>query len=186
MSATKLLAHGTTALLALAAGRSARLVGRAPARARRLARRDVPGSRPDVRYRPRWPGRARGRALRCSPKHVHVVNIEPRAGDVPDWMEVDNGDACELPDLIANAPVRPGFSNSVIEHVGGHERRLRFAESVHTLADRALGADAVPLLPDRAALDRAGHAVPAGHRCARRWRSAGRWRTRRAAPATRR
>ena len=27
------------------------------------------------------------------------------------------------------------FSNSVIEHLGGHERRLRFADVVHRLAD---------------------------------------------------
>jgi hypothetical protein len=28
------------------------------------------------------------------------------------------------------------FSNSVIEHVGGHAQRQRFAEAVHKLADR--------------------------------------------------
>ena len=52
---------------------------------------------------------------------------------MPDWAEVDHADACDPPaqprryDLV--------FSNSVLEHVGGHERRLRFAETVHALAD---------------------------------------------------
>jgi hypothetical protein len=70
------------------------------------------------------------------PKHVHLVNIERITADVPDWMEVDFGDACALPDAIANRQYDLVFSNSVIEHVGGHERRLRFAESVHNLATR--------------------------------------------------
>jgi hypothetical protein len=69
------------------------------------------------------------------PKHVHVVNLEPMPDTVPDWAEVDYGDACALPDRIANRRYDLVFSNSVIEHVGGHERRLRFAESVHMLAD---------------------------------------------------
>ncbi len=70
------------------------------------------------------------------PARVHVLNLEPLRTDVPDWMEVDNADVCELPDLIAKRRYDLVFSNSVIEHVGGHERRVRFAESVHSLADR--------------------------------------------------
>jgi hypothetical protein len=69
------------------------------------------------------------------PKHVHVVNLEPLPDTVPEWAEVDYGDACALPDRIAKRRYDLVFSNSVIEHVGGHERRLRFAESVHMLAD---------------------------------------------------
>jgi hypothetical protein len=68
------------------------------------------------------------------PKHVHVVNIEDLPTDVPDWVEVDRGDACALPEHIASRRYDLVFSNSVIEHVGGHERRVRFAESVHRLA----------------------------------------------------
>jgi hypothetical protein len=68
------------------------------------------------------------------PKHVHVVNIEPLRSDVPDWLEVDYADACALPERIAERRYDLVFSNSVLEHVGGHERRLRFAEAVHTLA----------------------------------------------------
>jgi hypothetical protein len=69
------------------------------------------------------------------PKHVHIVNLERETGDVPDWAEVDHGDACELPPAIRNRRYDLVFSNSVIEHVGGHERRLRLADAVHSLAD---------------------------------------------------
>jgi hypothetical protein len=68
------------------------------------------------------------------PKHVHVVNIDTPPAEVPDWITVDNGDACALPVEFAARRYDLVFSNSVIEHVGGHERRLRFAESVHRLA----------------------------------------------------
>ncbi|MGC5020481.1 class I SAM-dependent methyltransferase [Micromonospora sp. DT47] len=70
------------------------------------------------------------------PKHVHVVNIEALPSDVPDWIEVDLGDACALPEQIATRRYDLVFSNSVLEHVGGHERRLRFAETVHQLASQ--------------------------------------------------
>ena len=75
---------------------------------------------------------------RCAPvrpRHVHIVNLEEQPGEVPDWAEVDRGDACALPDRIRSRRYDLAFSNSVIEHVGGHERRLRFAESVRGLAD---------------------------------------------------
>jgi hypothetical protein len=73
-------------------------------------------------------------ASRVHPKHVHVVNIEKLDTDVPEWIQVDYGDACALPEQIAARRYDLVFSNSVIEHVGGHERRLRFAEAVHQLA----------------------------------------------------
>jgi hypothetical protein len=68
------------------------------------------------------------------PKHVHILNIEPLATDVPDWIETDYADACALPESITSRRYDLVFSNSVLEHVGGHERRLRFAENVHKLA----------------------------------------------------
>jgi hypothetical protein len=49
--------------------------------------------------------------------------------------EADRADACALPGHIARRCYDLVFSNSVIEHVGGHERRERFAEAVRTLAD---------------------------------------------------
>lgn len=69
------------------------------------------------------------------PKHVHVVNLEPPPAEIPEWAEVDHGDACSLPAHIAGRRYDLVYSNSVIEHVGGHERRERFAEAVHQLAD---------------------------------------------------
>ncbi|MFK3984924.1 class I SAM-dependent methyltransferase [Micromonospora sp. NPDC050397] len=69
------------------------------------------------------------------PKHVHVVNLEKPPPEVPSWAEVDHGDACALPRDIAGRRYDLVFSNSVLEHVGGHERRVRFAESVHLLSD---------------------------------------------------
>ena len=68
------------------------------------------------------------------PRRVHVVKLEGPKGEVPEWAVFDHGDACALPAHIAGGRYDLVFSNSVIEHVGGHERRLRFAESVHKLA----------------------------------------------------
>lgn len=67
-------------------------------------------------------------------KHVHVVNLEPLPSELPGWAEADHADACALPPRIADRRYDLVFSNSVIEHVGGHERRLRFAEAVRSLA----------------------------------------------------
>ena len=72
--------------------------------------------------------------LPVRPKHVHVVNLEEAPAEIPEWAEISHGDACALPPGIAARRYDLAFSNSVIEHVGGHERRLRFAESVHMLA----------------------------------------------------
>jgi hypothetical protein len=62
------------------------------------------------------------------------VNIERL--DQPDagWIRVEQGDACALPKEVASRAYDLVFSNSVLEHVGGHERRVRFAESVHAMA----------------------------------------------------
>ncbi|MFD0820691.1 class I SAM-dependent methyltransferase, partial [Micromonospora zhanjiangensis] len=68
------------------------------------------------------------------PRHVHVITLEPAPAEVPDWAEVEQADVCELPAHIAVRRYDLVFSDSVIEHLGGHERRLRFAENVHALA----------------------------------------------------
>jgi hypothetical protein len=72
------------------------------------------------------------------PARVHVVNLEQEddSGSLPGWLRADQGDACELPAGILSGSYDLVFSNSVIEHVGGHAQRLRFAEAVHKLADR--------------------------------------------------
>jgi hypothetical protein len=70
------------------------------------------------------------------PASVHVINLEPQPDEVPDWIRADQADACDLPDRVASGSYDLVFSNSVIEHVGGHSQRIRFAEAVHKLADR--------------------------------------------------
>ncbi|WP_018830330.1 class I SAM-dependent methyltransferase [Salinispora tropica] len=68
------------------------------------------------------------------PAHVHVVNLEPLPTELPDWAEVDHADACELPKRILGRRYDLVFSNSVLEHVGGYERRRRMAEAIRELA----------------------------------------------------
>jgi hypothetical protein len=70
------------------------------------------------------------------PASLHVVNLEVRSEPVPSWIRSDQADACDLPPHIGNAKYDLVYSNSVIEHVGGHAQRMRFAEAVHKLASR--------------------------------------------------
>lgn len=65
------------------------------------------------------------------PKELFLLNIFDQQYDEP-WMHSIKGDGCDLP---AGMPqVDLVYSNSVIEHVGGHWRRERFAENVHAMA----------------------------------------------------
>jgi hypothetical protein len=72
------------------------------------------------------------------PESVLVVNLSPGppVEAMPDWLTDTRGDACELPPEVLGGSYDLVFSNSVLEHVGGHYRREQFAESVHKLADR--------------------------------------------------
>jgi hypothetical protein len=70
------------------------------------------------------------------PAVLHVVKLEPEAAEVPAWIRVDQADACNLPGQIVSGHYDRVFCNSVIEHVGGHSQRQRFADTVHALADR--------------------------------------------------
>jgi hypothetical protein len=70
------------------------------------------------------------------PASVHVVNLETPPEDVPDWIRTDQADACNLPAHISDNSYDLVFSNSVIEHVGGHAQRMRFADAVHKLSSR--------------------------------------------------
>ncbi len=72
------------------------------------------------------------------PATVHVVNLDGRETEesLPDWITFEQGDACVLPKHLLDRRFDLVYSNSVIEHVGGHAQRRRFAESVHTLGER--------------------------------------------------
>lgn len=73
------------------------------------------------------------------PKHVTVVNPEGATASGPvgsnePWMTLVQADACELPPDFATDQFDLVYSNSVIEHLGGHARRVRFADVVRSLA----------------------------------------------------
>lgn len=69
------------------------------------------------------------------PGSVHVVNLAPEpAASLPPWIRTDTADACALPDRVLSRSYDLVFSNSVLEHVGGHAQRARFADAVHKLA----------------------------------------------------
>jgi hypothetical protein len=70
------------------------------------------------------------------PKHVTVLSFEPEGADGLDWIDAHHADACDLPESLAGLRADLVYSNAVLEHVGGAERRQRFADTVHTLADR--------------------------------------------------
>ncbi|MCZ4123288.1 class I SAM-dependent methyltransferase [Streptomyces sp. H39-S7] len=71
------------------------------------------------------------------PARVHVVNLEEHPPQSPDWIRAEYGDACDLPkDLLDCGDYDLVYSNSVLEHVGGHAQRNRFADAVHALAPR--------------------------------------------------
>jgi hypothetical protein len=70
------------------------------------------------------------------PRSVHVLNLQERPSAIPDWITVDVADATD-PALLSRAGAYDlVYSNSVIEHVGGHQRRKAFAANVAALADR--------------------------------------------------
>jgi hypothetical protein len=76
------------------------------------------------------------RAWRMStvrPAHVTLLNIFPQEPEEP-WMSAISGDACALPEDLPDVDLV--YSNSVIEHVGGHWRRQRFAEGIRASAPR--------------------------------------------------
>lgn len=69
------------------------------------------------------------------PRSVHLVNLEtPPAEPPPDWIRVDVADACEPPPGLLESRYDLVYSNSVIEHVGGHDRRMAFADIVRRAA----------------------------------------------------
>jgi hypothetical protein len=67
------------------------------------------------------------------PAHVTMVNVVAEEAEEP-WIRSVVGDGCALPAGLGEFDLV--FSNSVIEHVGGHWRRERFAEQISAAAPR--------------------------------------------------
>jgi hypothetical protein len=71
------------------------------------------------------------------PAFVLIVNLEPSSQEPSaSWIREVRADACDLPSHISDGTYDLAYSNAVIEHVGGHSQRMRFAEAVHKLAER--------------------------------------------------
>jgi hypothetical protein len=71
------------------------------------------------------------------PRSVHLVNtVEQQREELPSWITSEVGDACALDEQLLSGRFDLVYSNSVIEHVGGHARRLEFAGMVAAAAPR--------------------------------------------------
>ena len=69
------------------------------------------------------------------PKSVVVINLgDP--GQSLSWLRPVVGDAIEAPSLTQGETFDLVMSNSLIEHLGGHLQRKRFAEVVRAMAPR--------------------------------------------------
>ncbi|MFF3859679.1 class I SAM-dependent methyltransferase [Streptomyces sp. NPDC002209] len=70
-------------------------------------------------------------------KHVHLINLEEHPAELPDWITAEIADVTD-PVVAAELSAQGGydlvFSNSTIEHVGGHVQRRKFVSAVEQLA----------------------------------------------------
>jgi hypothetical protein len=70
------------------------------------------------------------------PVQVVTVNLDPcTAQQTEPGLTPLVADACDLPDSLSAEQFDLVYSNSLMEHVGGHSRRQRFAETVRNCAD---------------------------------------------------
>jgi hypothetical protein len=69
-----------------------------------------------------------------APARLVILNTEPSGRDDSVAAEVVTGDACDPPTWLAGERFDLVYSNSVLEHVGGHDRRKRFAETARAAA----------------------------------------------------
>lgn len=69
------------------------------------------------------------------PRHVTIVNLVACEEEAP-WLTSVVGDACHADDLVAGRSFDLVFSNSLIEHVGGHSARCALSRVIRSLAPR--------------------------------------------------
>jgi len=67
------------------------------------------------------------------PKAVTVINLGAAGEGLP-WVTPIEGDACDAPKLVRGETFDLVFSNSLIEHLGGHRQRSTFAEVTRSMA----------------------------------------------------
>ncbi len=72
------------------------------------------------------------------PQHVTIVNLEAQDDAEFPWLTSIAGDACYADRLVPDQSFDLVFSNSLIEHVGGHHARSALAHVVRSLAPRYL------------------------------------------------
>jgi hypothetical protein len=66
------------------------------------------------------------------PASVTVINLNESRKSLS-WVKPILGDACDAPELVGDEEFDLVLSNSLIEHLGGHAQRLRFAEVVRAM-----------------------------------------------------
>jgi hypothetical protein len=69
------------------------------------------------------------------PRSVTVINLKEPGEGLP-WVQAISGDACDARELVGGDEFGLVFSNSLIEHLGGHMQRRRFADVVRAMAPR--------------------------------------------------
>lgn len=69
------------------------------------------------------------------PRHVTIVNLEALDCDAP-WLTPIVGDACQADSLVDGESFDLVLSNSLLEHVGGHNARSALARMIRSLAPR--------------------------------------------------
>ena len=69
------------------------------------------------------------------PRSVTVINLNEPGEGLP-WVVPIKGNACDAQDLVAGEAFDLVLSNSLMEHLGGHHERARFAEVVRSMAPR--------------------------------------------------
>jgi len=64
------------------------------------------------------------------PSEVILLNVHSEFSEEP-WLRFVEGDACSPPTSVRVERFDLVYCNSLIDQVGGHERRLRLAETIH-------------------------------------------------------